>query len=67
MKYHERLFLKDLLRWTGAATAQELGPQICQQDNSARQACKRKGWVTYERPYWRITDAGREALAFDPQ
>jgi hypothetical protein len=63
MNGHERFFLANLNDWTGAATADELGPQISQKENSARQSCKRKGWVTFERPYWRITAAGLTALA----
>jgi hypothetical protein len=64
MNEYESMFLKRLLRWRGCATPQELGPQICNQENSARQSCKRKGWVTFDRNYWRITDAGRAALKF---
>lgn len=63
MNGHEQFFLANLIDWTGAATTEELSPQISQKENSARQSCKRKGWVVFERPYWRITDAGRKALA----
>lgn len=62
MNGHERLFLATLIDWTGAATADEIGPQISQKENSARQSCKHKGWVMFERPYWRITPSGREAF-----
>jgi hypothetical protein len=55
-------FLRDLMRWEGVATSRELAPQTTQAENSARQTCKRRGWVTFDRHYWRITDAGREAL-----
>lgn len=58
----QRRFLRELLRWTGVATPREIGPQISQPDNSARQTCKRRGWVTYDGSYWRITDSGREVL-----
>lgn len=60
-------FLRELLRWKGAATARELGPQTSQEENSARQRCKRRGWVTFDRHYWRITDAGRAALSPAPR
>jgi hypothetical protein len=43
------------------ASPHDLAPQISQSDNSARQACKRKGWVTFKDGYWRVTDAGRAA------
>jgi hypothetical protein len=56
-------FLRALAKWTGVATPQELGPQLSQRDNSVRQACKRKGWVTFDRNYWRLTDAGRKVLS----
>ena len=56
------MFLANLKDRDGCATAQKLGPQISQKENSARQTCKRRGWVTFDRHYWRLTDAGREAL-----
>lgn len=59
----QRKFLRELVRWTGVATPQELGPQMYQSENAARQTCKRRGLVTYDGSYWRITDAGRRALA----
>ncbi len=62
MNGYERLFLACLVDWTGAATPTELSPQISNKENSARQSCKRKGWVTFDRHYWRITDSGRAAL-----
>jgi hypothetical protein len=55
-------FLRDLAKWGGAATPQDLGPQVSQQENSARQRCKRRGLVTYD-GYWRLTDLGRAACA----
>lgn len=55
-------FLRELLRWEGVASPQNLGPQISQQENSARQTCKRRGWVTFSGGYWRITDAARAIL-----
>lgn len=59
----QRQFLSELVKLTGAATPQELGPQTSQAENAARQAAKRRGWVTFDRHYWRITSAGRTALA----
>lgn len=56
-------FLLSLVRWGGSASARDLGPQTSKTDNSARQICKRRGWVTYGGGYWRLTDAGREMMA----
>lgn len=55
-------FLHELVRWTGAATSRELGPVIYRSEDAARQTCKRRGLVTYDGSYWRITPAGRAAL-----
>lgn len=65
LSFNEKRFLREVMAWSGAATGHELksiGGGI------ARQSCKRKGLVTYDgtasnNGYWRITDAGREALA----
>jgi hypothetical protein len=57
-----RKFLRAILKWDGAATPRELGPQTSQEENSCRQTCKRRGWVTYDGYYWRITNAGKVAL-----
>ncbi len=64
MNSHQEAFLRKLMSWQGVASPQELGPQISQSDNSVRQTCKARGWVTFERSdgYWRITDAGRTKL-----
>jgi hypothetical protein len=65
MTVEQAKFLGELLKWTGVASSREIGPQTSQAQNSARQTCKRRGWVTYDggnTGYWRITDAGREAL-----
>ena len=43
-------FLRDLMRWQGVASSQDLAPQLSQADNSARQTCKRRGWVTFDGP-----------------
>jgi hypothetical protein len=59
---NQRKFLRELTKWTGTATPRELGPQTSQEENSTRQTCKRRGWVTYDGYYWRLTDAGRTAL-----
>jgi hypothetical protein len=63
MTLAQRKFLRAILQWDGAATPQEIGPQVSQEENSTRQTCKRRGWVTFDRHYWRITDAGRAALS----
>lgn len=55
-------FLYALERWQHVATPQDLGPQTSQDENRARQKCKRKGLVTYEGGYWRTTDLGRQVL-----
>jgi hypothetical protein len=56
-------FMRRLMEWGGVADRFDLGPQTSQAENAARQWCKRKGWVTFEDGYWRITDAG--CAAFD--
>ena len=58
----QKKFMRDLAKWQGVASSQDLGPQTQQIENSARQTCKRRGWVTFEGGYWRITDAGRSAM-----
>ena len=63
MNEEQQKFLRELLRWEGAASPRDLGPQTSQAQNAARQTCKRRGWVTCDRHYWRITDAGRAALS----
>ena len=55
-------FLRELMRWDGVAATRELGPQTSQQQNSARQWCKKKGLVTFEDGYWRLTEIGRAAI-----
>lgn len=60
--YHQLNFLANVNRLGGTATPQQLGPQISQDDNAARQTCKRRGWVTFDRRHWRLTDAGRRAI-----
>jgi hypothetical protein len=58
MSENEKMFLRALLQWEGVATTRDIkdagGP-------TARQYCKRKGWVEFDRYYWRITEAGRTA------
>jgi hypothetical protein len=58
-------FLRSLARWQHVASPQDLGPQTSQDENRARQKCKRKGLVTYEGGYWRTTDLGRQVLRAD--
>jgi hypothetical protein len=59
---HQLRFLANLKGWDGCATSEELGPQTSQQDNSARQTCKRRGWVTFDKYYWRLTQDGLDVL-----
>lgn len=58
----QREFLKELVRWGGMASPSDLGPQWKRDQNAARQTCKRRGYVTFDRGYWCITPAGRRAL-----
>lgn len=55
-------FLRALARWQHVASSQDIGPQTSQDENRARQKCKRKGLVTFEDGYWRTTDLGRLVL-----
>ena len=55
-------FLRALRRWQGVASSRDLGPQTSQDENRARQKCKRMGLVTYDGGndgYWRLTEQGR--------
>ncbi len=62
MNEWQEKFLRSLARWQGVATSQELAPQTDQRENSARQTCRRRGWVTYDGGYWRLTPEGRAQL-----
>jgi hypothetical protein len=61
----QAMFLRELMSWDGIATPADLksiGGSL------ARRVCKERGLVTYDgtssnNGYWRITDAGRAALA----
>lgn len=55
-------FMRELAKWQHVASPQDLGPQMHQAQNKARQKCKRKGLVTFEGGYWRTTDLGRQVL-----
>lgn len=59
-------FLRRLAQWQHVASPQDLGPQTSQDDNRARQKCRRKELVTFEGGYWRTTDLGREVLRAQP-
>ena len=59
----QRRFLREILSWDGAATPHELGPQTSQESNAARQTCKRRGWVSFDGHYWRITESGMAVLS----
>lgn len=52
-------FLRILRTWQGIASPQNLGPQTSQDENRARQRCKRNGLVTFEGGYWRLTEIGK--------
>jgi hypothetical protein len=56
-------FLRELAKWDGVASPQDLGPQWRSGQNPARQKCKRNKLVTYEGGYWRMTDLGRLVLS----
>jgi coproporphyrinogen III oxidase-like Fe-S oxidoreductase len=62
MKPEQEQFLRQLAKWQGVASVRDLPPQTRQAENSARQTCKRRGWVTYDGGYWRLTHEGRVAL-----
>ncbi len=56
-------FLRLLARWQGVATTKELHHHAGTLDpGSVRQSCKRRGWVTFDGSYWRMTDIGRTKL-----
>jgi hypothetical protein len=55
-------FLLELLRWNGIASSRDIGPVIDRAEDRARQRAKRRGLVTYEGGYWRLTDKGRELM-----
>lgn len=57
-------FMVRLLQWGGVADRWGLGPQTSQKENSARQFCKRRGWVKFDGHYWRITEAGFTAFGW---
>jgi hypothetical protein len=58
-------FMQALMHWGGVADRNNLGPQTSQEENAARQFCKRRGWVVFEGGYWRITDAGCAAFGWE--
>jgi hypothetical protein len=62
MKPAQLAFMRELAKWQHIASPRDLGPQTSQEENSARQFCKRQGWVTFDGHYWRTTDKGRAAL-----
>jgi hypothetical protein len=63
---HQKKLLSELVAWGGAATSAELGGYH-PFGARARTKSKRDGLVTFDGGgrygYWRITDAGRAALA----
>ena len=62
MEPHIEAFMRNLARWQGIASSRDLGSRPSQQENSARQTAKRRGWVTYDKYYWRMTESGHQAL-----
>ena len=62
----QRRFMVRLERLGGFASLTELGPQMTQEENSARQRCRRRGWVIFSAGYWRMTPAGRSLLKENP-
>ena len=62
----QRKFLHRLVVAGGVAHPREIGPQTSQEMNSARQRCKRRGWVKFALGHWCITDAGRSLLKENP-
>jgi hypothetical protein len=60
MKPKEREFLSVIKQWDGAVEKGVVSPWIC--SAADRQSCKRKGWVTFDGYYWRLTAAGRAAV-----
>jgi hypothetical protein len=61
----QRSFLRNLLEHGGAATSREIGPVISSVREYARRSCRKLGYASFDRHNhcWRITDAGRRALA----
>lgn len=62
MKPEQLKFMLDLKSYDGVASSEDLGPQMSQADNAARQTCKRRGWAVFYGGYWRLTPAGWAAL-----
>ena len=62
MTPEQQRFMNELRSWDGVASSRDLGPQISQKENSARQFCKRRGWVVYTEGYWRITTKGYQMI-----
>jgi hypothetical protein len=58
-------FMRNVMRWGGVADRFNLGPQTSQKENSARQFCKRHGWVIFDGGYWRITDSGCKRFGWE--
>ena len=59
----EKKFLRRLMQNEGGACSRkELGPQTSQDENRARQLCRRRNWAFWDGYYWRLTAEGRAAL-----
>ena len=55
-------FLRRLARHDGVCSREQLRPADREEDK-ARQQCRRRGYVQYSGGYWRLTEAGKSALA----
>lgn len=55
-------FLEALQSWGGAARNAELRRVVTRGEDRMRKWCRRHGLVTFESPYWRITELGTARL-----
>jgi len=56
-------FMRLMRQWDWVASPYDLGPQTSQDENRARQRCKRNGLVTFDGHYWRATELGKHVAA----
>jgi hypothetical protein len=66
MRLDHALFLRQLHEWGGIASLGDLGSRPTREESLARQFCKRRGWVVYNRcgrgGYWMVTSRGAEMM-----
>lgn len=55
-----RIFFNAIKAYGGAASPQEC-PTATRAQDRVRRIAKKRGWVTFEGGYWRMTDAGAAA------